>query len=97
MAAYQPDLRSTLEAQIIDLADEIAYNNHDIDDGLKAGYLERESLMQVELWAETDRLVTQKYPGLAGERARKRCTRDAPRAAFDHPCERSIHQVGDLR
>ena len=38
IAEYGLDCRPTLEAQLIDLADEIAYNNHDIDDGLKAGY-----------------------------------------------------------
>ena len=61
-------LQPTLEAQIIDLADEIAYNNHDIDDGLKAGYLDPEELLGVELWAATSRLVADKYPGLRGER-----------------------------
>ncbi len=65
---FQPDLRPSLEAQIIDLADEIAYNNHDIDDGLKAGYLLPEELMQVELWQETYGRVREKYPDLAGER-----------------------------
>lgn len=65
---YEPDLRPTLEAQIIDLADEIAYNNHDIDDGLKAGYLEPEALMRIDLWAETFALVKDKYPTLPDER-----------------------------
>jgi dGTPase len=65
---YCFSLRPTLEAQIIDLADEIAYNNHDIDDGLKAGYLDPEELLDVELWAATSRLVADKYPGLRGER-----------------------------
>ncbi|MCD4688639.1 MAG: dNTP triphosphohydrolase, partial [Desulfuromonadaceae bacterium] len=36
---YCPGERPSLEAQLIDLADEIAYNNHDIDDGLKAGHI----------------------------------------------------------
>jgi len=65
---YRPDLRPTLEAQIIDLADEIAYNNHDIDDGLKAGYLQPEELQNVSLWTRMDRQVRRKYPQLAGER-----------------------------
>ncbi len=65
---YQPELRPSLEAQIIDLADEIAYNNHDIDDGLKAGYLQPDELMQVELWQQTYERVKNKYPGLTGER-----------------------------
>ena len=68
LAEYRFDLRPTLEAQIIDLADEIAYNNHDIDDGLKAGYLDPEELLGVELWAETMQQVMRKYPGLKGER-----------------------------
>jgi len=65
---YCPRLRPTLEAQIIDLADEIAYNNHDIDDGLKAGYLDPSALMGVELWAETYARVAEKYPSLSEER-----------------------------
>jgi dGTPase len=68
LAEYQFAQRPTLEAQIIDLADEIAYNNHDIDDGLKAGYLDPEELLGIELWAETSRLVAHKHPGLRGER-----------------------------
>ena len=68
LPVYRPELRPALEAQIIDLADEIAYNNHDIDDGLKAGYLNLDELMQVELWQETDLKVREKFPGLTGER-----------------------------
>jgi dGTPase len=65
---YRPDLRPTLEAQIIDLADEIAYNNHDIDDGLKARYLKPESLMKIDLWADTFARVKEKYPSLPEDR-----------------------------
>jgi len=61
---YEPQSRPTLEAQVIDLADEIAYNNHDIDDGLKAGYIRLEDLAQVELWQKTWALVGGKFPGL---------------------------------
>jgi len=65
---YCPGMRPTLEAQIIDLADEIAYNNHDIDDGLKAGYLDPEALMGITLWSETYARVRQKYPLINDER-----------------------------
>ena len=61
---YEPQLRATLEAQIIDLADEIAYNNHDIDDGLKAGYIKLADLKQVELWQQTWQKIGSKFPGL---------------------------------
>lgn len=68
LADFLPDQRPVLEAQIIDLADEIAYNNHDIDDGLKAGFITLEDLAEVELWRETYTLVAGKYPGLDRER-----------------------------
>jgi len=42
-----------LEAQVADVADEIAYTNHDLDDGLRAGLLRREDLDELALWCET--------------------------------------------
>lgn len=66
---FEPQLAPTLEAQIIGLADEIAYNNHDIDDGLEAGYLEEEELLEeVALWKELTQTVRRKYPGISGKR-----------------------------
>jgi len=47
----EPDRPPSLEAQLIDLADEIAYLNHDIDDGLESGLLDPSALAGVELWA----------------------------------------------
>jgi dGTPase len=65
---FDPGIPPTLEAQIIDLADEIAYNNHDIDDGLKAGYLPLEELASLELWREVSGQVRAKFPLLDEER-----------------------------
>jgi dGTPase len=60
---YEPEKYPTLEAQIIDLADEIAYNNHDIDDGLQSGLLDGGSLREeVELWKEMMEMAEKKYP-----------------------------------
>src|SRR6185503_9175258 len=42
--------RPSLEAQIANIADEIAYNNHDVDDGLRSGLLTIGQLAQVDLW-----------------------------------------------
>ena len=58
----------SLEAQVANLADEIAYNNHDIDDGLRAGFLTIEQLGSVRLFAEQHTLVMQVYPDLAERR-----------------------------
>jgi dGTPase len=57
-----------LEAQIANLADEIAYNNHDVDDGLRAGLLNLADLRQVPIFARQLQVVEQKYPGLDGRR-----------------------------
>ncbi|WP_321371828.1 deoxyguanosinetriphosphate triphosphohydrolase [uncultured Desulfuromusa sp.] len=65
---YNPEQRASLEAQIIDLADEIAYNNHDIDDGLKAGYITLKDLTEVELWQRTFVMVGKLYPSLDDKR-----------------------------
>jgi len=59
----------SLEAQLTNLADEIAYNNHDIDDGLRSGLLTMEQMEQVELFSRLRRQVEAQYPGLQGRRA----------------------------
>ena len=58
----------SLEAQLTNLADEIAYNNHDIDDGLRSGLLTMAQMQEVELFARLHRQVVQQYPGLPGRR-----------------------------
>jgi dGTPase len=59
----------SLEAQLANLADEIAYNNHDIDDGLRSGLLTTAQLDEIELYGRQRREVEQVYPGIAGRRA----------------------------
>jgi len=49
---YEPDKSPTLEAQIVNVADEIAYNSHDLDDGLRAGILNPIALMELTIWRE---------------------------------------------
>jgi dGTPase len=66
---YEPGLQPTLEAQLIDLADEIAYNNHDIDDGWEAGYLHLDELMEVEFWREAWERVQGRSGDATGRRA----------------------------
>ncbi len=51
-AAYEPEKRASLEAQIANLADEIAYDAHDLDDGLRAGLFTLEDLDELDIWRE---------------------------------------------
>ncbi len=58
----------SLEAQLANLADEIAYNNHDVDDGLRAGLLEIDDLLEVELFRRQHEAVVARHPRLKGRR-----------------------------
>jgi len=58
----------SLEAQLTNYADEIAYNNHDIDDGLRSGLITIEQLAKVELFAQNLTIVKVKYPKLEQRR-----------------------------
>ncbi|MFN3485278.1 MAG: deoxyguanosinetriphosphate triphosphohydrolase [Planctomycetota bacterium] len=49
-AEYRPEWAPLLEAQLVDIADSIAYDAHDIDDSVKAGLLREEELAGLELW-----------------------------------------------
>ena len=60
--------RPSLEAQIANIADEIAYNNHDADDGLRSGFLTIEQLAQVELWQTHYDAAKREHPQLDGRR-----------------------------
>jgi dGTPase len=68
MAEFFPGIVPSIEAQIINFADEIAYNNHDIDDGLKSGYINPRQLDQLEVWREVNESVTARFPGIDDER-----------------------------
>ncbi|MCM0043152.1 MAG: deoxyguanosinetriphosphate triphosphohydrolase [Burkholderiaceae bacterium] len=59
----------SLEAQLANLADEIAYNNHDIDDGLRSGLLTVDQLQEVTLYARHSADVQRQFPGITGRRA----------------------------
>jgi dGTPase len=67
-AEYDPDLAAPLEAQMIDVVDEIAYNHHDIDDGLTSGLLDLEHLAaEVPLFGDSFTKARREH-GVARER-----------------------------
>jgi len=59
----------SLEAQLANLADEIAYNNHDIDDGLRSGLLSVKQMQEVGLFARFFSEVQREFVGISGRRA----------------------------
>lgn len=73
------------EAQLANLADEIAYNNHDVDDGLRARLITIEQLRGISLFREMQDEVLNRYPGLP----RKRMVYETVRRMIDR-------QVQDL-
>lgn len=60
--------QSVLEAQITNVADEIAYNNHDLDDGLRSGLLTIDQVAEVDLFRVHLNQVLHRYPSLKGRR-----------------------------
>ena len=51
---FLPDESPLLEAQVVDLADSLAYDSHDIDDGLRSGFVTFEDMREVQLWQEAE-------------------------------------------
>ena len=54
---FEPGSSPTMETQVVDVADEIAYDNHDIDDGLTSGLIEEKGLLELKLWKDAARFV----------------------------------------
>jgi dGTPase len=77
-AAYPLDLVRwpSLEAQVAAVADDIAYDNHDIDDGLRSGYLALDELLELEFVADTFRSAERRFPGQPREALLRELVRD---------------------
>jgi dGTPase len=57
-----PDKNPSLECQIVNIADEVAYNCHDVDDGLASGILSEDQLWEIDLWREHFEKIVKEYP-----------------------------------
>ncbi|MBI4606893.1 MAG: deoxyguanosinetriphosphate triphosphohydrolase, partial [Planctomycetes bacterium] len=59
---FEPGWKPLLEAQLADIADSLAYDNHDIDDGLRSHFLGLDDLRSVRLWREAERRAVEAHP-----------------------------------
>jgi dGTPase len=83
----------SLEAQLTNLADEIAYNNHDVDDGLRSGLITLAQLEQVTLFADNLNKVRAQYPDLTGRRLIHETVRRMINALVVDVCQQSSHNI----
>ena len=85
----------SLEAQVAAIADDIAYDNHDIDDGLRSGILDLDALLEqpfvARLWAEIER----RHPGLDRTRKLKALVRDGIGAMVGDVLEEARRRVAE--
>jgi dGTPase len=103
-ADYAPGEAPTLEAQLIDFVDEIAYNNHDIDDGLTSGMITVEQIRSVRLFREAHDAVLS--GGQEDERTVRhqvvrriidRCTQDLLETTLASLRVAKVRSVADVR
>jgi dGTPase len=102
---FLKDRRPSLEAQIANMADEIAYNNHDVDDGLRSGLVTLEQLSSVRLFARHLNEVRAAYPNLAERRVVHETVRrmintlvtDLIAQTEYNIREHALHSVNDVR
>jgi len=81
--------RPSLEAQIANLADEIAYNNHDVDDGLRSGLLTLDGLAEIRIFSRHMNAALQDFPSLRG----RRLVHETVRRMIDTLVTDLIHQT----
>lgn len=88
--------QASLEAQLTNLADEIAYSNHDIDDGLRSGLLTTGQLQQVSLYGRYHREVEASMPGIGSRRAIHETVRRMINAQVEDAIRTSATRIAEV-
>jgi dGTPase len=63
-----PGESPTLETQVVDIADEIAYDNHDLDDGLTSGLIHESDLQALDIWHSINNNISAKFRDISPEK-----------------------------
>ena len=66
----------SLEAQVAAIADDVAYDNHDIDDGLRSGILSLDDLLQLPIIARHWEAIGERHPGISNDKRQRALVRD---------------------
>lgn len=104
---FEKRQQPSLEAQLANIADEVAYSNHDIDDGIRSGLLPMEALNVTQLWNHRREFVLKMYPHLEGRRLRHEVIRhmihllvedlvNHSQSLIKHYQPQSVHEVRQL-
>ena len=102
---FDPDSSRLLEIQVVDVADEIAYDNHDLDDGLTSGLLHERDLQQLAFWHDAERTLGPRLRDLPLEIRKYQIVRhlidrqitDLVEASAARLQAAHIHSVADVR
>jgi len=91
------DTHASAEAQVAAISDDIAYNNHDLHDGLRAGLFTDDEVAQLPIVAPAYEAVDALYPGLAADRRRHEALRRVFGAMVADVLGASLEELTELR
>jgi len=83
----------SLEAQVAAISDDIAYDNHDIDDGLRAGLLELDELLQLSLVRRLWDAIGERHPGIPLEKQQRALVRDMIGVMVEDVLAETVHRI----
>ena len=87
----------SLEAQIVNIADEIAYNNHDVDDGFRSGLLNFKALMQNKLFSRCSKVVDEIYTNIKDSQKINEVVRRMIHLLIEDVCTQSQKNLNDYQ
>jgi dGTPase len=87
----------SLEAQVAAIADDIAYDNHDIDDGLRSGILNLDDLLDIPLVARHWSAIGERHPGISNEKRQRALVRDMIGSMVGDVLAETERRVSEMR